>query len=942
MQAGYLSAEAYRALYPKKNFFELSFSDCNRYDISIQFELKRLFEDSNVEESLYFLEKIESDCESNLDELKSILGKVITKCEKNVSSIVECITYKAFLLDYIFCTVSELKSKAFITDENISNIIALRETFRNIYCEESNTISKLEIKNQITDYHKVVDSNNNIHSVSEPFEECEVTKGLGYDVKDQVEIDEDAVLDEKSDCMKYVLFLYGLDAKDFVPFFDYLRSESYKLSVRTRNGLKNIGYRNFYINYLFAKASKVLKVRNFGAKSALELDKIRQNIIDFVVFYYGNSNTENIEKQISKEKKQQEHDNRSLKDILGEQQYIILQKELSNLKVNVSVRCRNAIDTYKDDFIEDFVHRKNDVKTLQNIGRKTEIEFRYIIGVLDSIIQDMDEKELSPEEVLIYSKKNIFGEYIDDYAVQFLIENKHLPMFYILDRFLFASQCNRSLYMLNLYTPIFKDIVPKTLEEIASEANITRERVRQICVKANNILHTIDKNDLELEGINYSKILSFKDEWQYVIDRLKGRNIIEVDNIEDILQSEKCSLTIDFLLLVLLMVSSDEYIIVGADPLPLPTKFKKTWNNSYLIKRTLAESFDFEEMRNLIEEHENNSDADICKSATELLIDDFFLAWIDFDTDKVEDLSYIVSQILIQEEGLVPDIDMNFTIEGKKESRIPEIIYNWLAENGNPIKLEELYKRINAEFGNRYKSANSIRFVIVNDPRMCFIGMNGMVGLLEWTHVKIGSIRDIIVQYLDKFDEPQSIADIVKYVQTYRETTVNSIRSTMASGDQFATFDGGLYGLNDKVYPQWYYLSESERLFYKKMKELESFIVNHQRFPFSGPGPEEEVSLYRWWIKIKKAKNLTSEQKECVEKLYERYSDLPSTKSSFNWFDLCQRYKSFVLINDRKPSQNTPIEKRLNQWFKKTADDFNNGLLTSTQEKAYLNLCKSL
>ena len=59
MLAGYLSAEAYRALKPKKQFSELLFSDCFGFEPKICNELKKLFEDDVLKERLYCLEKIE-------------------------------------------------------------------------------------------------------------------------------------------------------------------------------------------------------------------------------------------------------------------------------------------------------------------------------------------------------------------------------------------------------------------------------------------------------------------------------------------------------------------------------------------------------------------------------------------------------------------------------------------------------------------------------------------------------------------------------------------------------------------------------------------------------------------------------------------------------------------------------------------------------------------
>ena len=53
MLAGYLSANAYRALKPKKQICELSFSDCFGFEPGICNELKRIFEEDALIYCLY-------------------------------------------------------------------------------------------------------------------------------------------------------------------------------------------------------------------------------------------------------------------------------------------------------------------------------------------------------------------------------------------------------------------------------------------------------------------------------------------------------------------------------------------------------------------------------------------------------------------------------------------------------------------------------------------------------------------------------------------------------------------------------------------------------------------------------------------------------------------------------------------------------------------------
>ena len=129
------------------------------------------------------------------------------------------------------------------------------------------------------------------------------------------------------------------------------------------------------------------------------------------------------------------------------------------------------------------------------------------------------------------------------------------------------------------------------------------------------------------------------------------------------------------------------------------------------------------------------------------------------------------------------------------------------------MTVDNIFTELDKTFPNRYKSSDSVRALVANDPRICMIGKASLVGLLEWKHIKIGSIRDIIVHFLSKFDEPQPVAKIVEYVQQYRDSTEKSIRSSMGSGNQFVQFSGGLYGLKDKTYAEWYDIPEKRRSF---------------------------------------------------------------------------------------------------------------------------------
>lgn len=231
-----------------------------------------------------------------------------------------------------------------------------------------------------------------------------------------------------------------------------------------------------------------------------------------------------------------------------------------------------------------------------------------------------------------------------------------------------------------------------------------------------------------------------------------------------------------------------------------------------------------------------------------------------------------------------------------------DIIYGILHENGNPMNIDDMFTKLEEVCPNRYKSSYSIKTLIMNDPRICMVGTANLVALLEWNHVKVGSIRDIIAQYLSKFDEPQQVADIVAYVQQFRDSSENSIRSTMGSGDQFVQFNGGLYGLKDKTYAAWYGIPEKRRSFALRVNDMESFLRDNMHFPFNNSSDSHEDSLYNWWRRVLTSDDLSEEQQEEIKRIQEQYKEYPTTRRDNEWNELYRKFKLFLQNYGRKPN----------------------------------------
>lgn len=938
MLAGYLSAKAYRALKPKKAIGELSFSDCFGFEPEICNELKRFFEEDSLMERLYFLEKIEDSINLEWENIHNLLSKCIKDMDEDLHSELNAIGEKIFAMDYVFCTDDCFKGLNYVSDNNFEALNKLRSQFAVSYIGYLETVILAETHHIPSSPCTDVVSDDTF-MVSEPFGEYSIASGRGFSYKNNFVIDDDALAINSTDCKKYVLFLYSLNSEQFEKFQDYLLVKTSNCSSRLCNSIKCIGYRNFLVNYLFADDIQYFQIKNFGRKSLFEFNSIKPNIIKFIIDEYNATNTEALEEEIQKKEEKTNYETITLIEKVGEAQYALLTNLLKTLMAGVSVRTQNGINNYKGDFIEDFVHKSKDVRSIKHIGRKSEIELNTIISQIREAIDNLEPLELT-EQVFWIDKSSIYGNFIDDFCHNYYRNYGQLPMFHILANCLSSLQEHKPINVLDAVVSLFSDEGGNELEYVANEHNLTRERIRQICVKTINNLSEM-RNPEDSNIPSYHKLIGQEEDWAYVLQVISKKEFWGIDELSEIFQQEEFSLNKEFIIVVLSTLSRGKYIIVGKTPLSINSR-SNGWSNTYFISKRITDCFDFDVMIDIVKNYESSNTESTTLTIQELLMDTFYSAWKQYDFSVEEDLEYVVGQILVGELGIIPDLDFNYTLEGKKEEDPADFLYNLLKESGDPLVIDELYNQLNSVLPDKYRSANSLRAIIYRDPRLCLLGVNNMVALSEWDHVQKGKIRELIVSFLAEFDSPQHIKDIVEYIQKHRDTSERSISSTMGSGDQFVKYPGGYYGLADKSYSEWFNLSEVERSSQKRIVDFEEFIKANLHFPFSTSNDKEEENLYQWWSRVKRNKDISDILKQEINRIESTYSDLAKNKSDHQWLSLCHSYRTFVLANNRQPSGRSPIEAELAKWFSKALDDVADGKLTPLREREFIKLCQSL
>ena len=927
LTVGYISSETYHAVKEYGTIGNFPIEDFDTFPEECQYEIKKLFFDEKIALTIALLEEADRDLEENKGVVMQVLNDVVALM--NANDFIIQLGKKRFITDYAFCSREMLRGSYAVSIHNYADVVRFVNRFRLAY--QARLVSQDDVAFVDSCSANEVDGNQGTEG------------GTGFVGKDRIVIESNALSEQNKELSygKYIQFLYSLNKEQFVPYEAFMMSQEF--SPRTINCIRNIGIRNFYVNYLFASQVKLLTIRNFGKKSYFELENVKQDLIDYVIRSCQDPQIVKVceieEKNVQKVKK------RTLKEIAVEDKYQLIVAKYDELlqTSSLSVRARNGICSYEGDFIEDFVHSHKDVKHLSKIGRKTAGEIQGFVDEFQSYIDEIIGHDFSEEEKSLLLMKSKYGNLVDEYACDFYSENGSLPMFHIVENILKEEQkYNNKIQFLNYLVPMLKGGIPLTLEQIAEKCNLTRERVRQICTKGIGYMYRGIKPK-KCDNLYYNKVVSQTEDWAYLTDKFKNEVVIKSSSVEEMLKQENCNLTVSIGLLIMLRIFDGQYCVVGNRPYDMNTRSKSSWNNSFVVKKELVEAFDFDDMRCTLERYfeEHDAEEQICQTAEELLLDFFMSSWNMFESSEVEAVGTVVSEILMQEYGLIPDEELHFLIQGHKTLTAADVLFRVLTEKYEPMTVDELYDILQTKYSFKYKSPASIRGIVNSDARLCMVGVDNLVALTEWEHIKLGSVREIIVQYLEKFDEPKPVHDIVGYVLRYRDTTENSIRSTMYSGPQFRQFDNGYFGLADKSYPDEHLYAQSLE-FKERVKEMECFLIQKKHFPFASSEDNSEINLRQWWLRNKSSDSLNDVQQNEIKRIQDTYWYLPTDKREVRWFSSFNQYREFVQEYDRRPSCYIEREKSLAEWFAKTQKEFVDGELSENEEKVYLHLCKIL
>jgi len=585
---------------------------------------------------------------------------------------------------------------------------------------------------------------------------------------------------------------------------------------------------------------------------------------------------------------------------------------------------------------------KGNTETINNIISELSYhEQKMLLSLANLIVEPKDREQVekwSKTTIFSKEKKQIF----DDFFIEFCRNNDHLPMFWIFEQdFYSLTKKERDVLMLN--SNIFHDKQTLSIEEIAIKFDLTRERVRQIREKA---FRRFKQEVVEL--------LTNKDDWSYILE-FSQRSTVNQDSpeITEFFKKEKTNLSIEFSLHIVACVFRDSYVLLGgSDTSKCLSTWKRArgWNNMYLIRREIADVFDFESFKEEFENHIINNDIEYLLNINEYIAN--HKCWKKFDFERSDSVVSIVKDILLYEFRLYSEeIDGDIKIPASKEKNPLDAAYEILEAEGKPMHLNEIFAKFKKLWSkHRYTQEDNperLRQHLHKHSKIAFRNRNSIYTLKEWEHIKIGTIRDAIIDYLSKEKLPQTANDITEHVlQHFPETNVKSIRATMLNDVQkrFSLYENSLFGLSNKQYPTEYKQVEQEgrqrKTFEQRLTDIEKFIIENDRFPFSSSEDKEEESLCRWWNRgLEGKQQLNETQYAEVKRVKEQYANYETDKNIYEWYLKYNETKIFLLKNRRTPSE-IDAEKKLYAWLRLTRKHFQNDSLSEEQRKKYIELTK--
>lgn len=625
---------------------------------------------------------------------------------------------------------------------------------------------------------------------------------------------------------------------------------------------------------------------------------------------------------------------------------------------NLTNRSKNSISTFLNGNlkIKNFSERiltneRFNIQDIKNVGVKSTTELNSFIGLIKRFVENVsnakDERELISMKNKFFIEKSfsiseIPSEILDTLSIFKLVD-------FLIDSNAFFEK-NPNIIFQKAFN-VYLNQAALTLDEIAEELGLSKERVRQIRKSILRVLFAKLQFIRNIEDDLFQK---------YQIDNYQNFIFINDDLTAFINGSNNTNFSKEFISFLIYVYITDKFSLLGKlDDVLLPKYFnsreRHNWKYFYLVDREVDTMFKFNDFANDVDKRLKERIEETYKFNFKSFLSNF-LKDDSYDSyELLEQVTEIAEIILNNEFGIYLDIEDNIPFSRNSIKQAYEYAYEALKQLGKPAKVSEITSTI-LELHPDYETDDAkVRTSMKRQNGFVPIGRRSVFGLKVWenelVNFKGGTIRRIVLEYLERNLEPQHISTITSYVLQFRpKSNEYSILQNLKldKSGSFLFFKNSFVGLTSKNYDKSYVLVSAENTVEKKSWEerysdLSKFLNQNDRLPFSSGCHINEIKLYRWYkIQLGKSRkgDLNSEKSTLIKDVSNKYEQNSIRKRRTNATEKYNELITFVMEQKRLPSANKEGEENLYQFFYKQRMFYGKGELRPDEEHNFIRVAK--
>jgi hypothetical protein len=458
---------------------------------------------------------------------------------------------------------------------------------------------------------------------------------------------------------------------------------------------------------------------------------------------------------------------------------------------NLSERTKNvcfedSIDTLFK--ILSYYREHGTFRKIRNCGLKTDLELvtlseKYLkMGGLSEEDLQLNEEDERFEKLKLYcySSFNVPSDITSGFREAF--NNNKFPFFKFLQTILDYELNEREKFIFANNYGFVLSSKKQTLQSIGDNYSITRERVRQI---AQNIPTKIEDAVKAIAN----KFPFLQTHLDYEIDIKKDMIIIGQEITDMINNRENLHFTPRFYGYVFSSLYH-KYFNTFQD-------IDETYKAYFLINRKYFDVFDFKAFH---EDMAIRRDRRI--EQTYYLEFNKYLPEFTLSGNTITDKIRSICKSIISEEFEISLEKGKIRFDRNTMIKLSEYILDILAAAGKPLKLKEICKELKTRTSKVPPNLESLRSSILSVEEVVAIGKTSTYALRIWDSIKTGTIKDLVKEFLEQYDEPKHIADITAYVNKFRRTSDKNIMSNLKLDPtgSFIFFRKSYIGLESKTY----------------------------------------------------------------------------------------------------------------------------------------------